>query len=227
MLLPLPGPVETPLPPRPGCHPVLAPALATVLAATVFLPASGRMLATQPWAEVPIRIVALAEASWTLYADPVLFQPWQLWSWVLAGASSLIGAANAILATVLVWAVERRVGALWSASTVAILLPYGAFLHLLFLPAEGHAQVGAGGLVVALTGLAWGLLRPARLTLGLGWWAVVVAGWIPLGAIVLPWFGCLWAMLDGAIHGPAVVAVDAVLLVAGAGLGMALRLRVR
>lgn len=226
MLLPLPGPLETTIPPRAGQRPTLATACVTVLAVAAILPVLGRLLAGRAWAEAPVRLAALVEASWTLYADPVLFQPWQLWSWVLAGGPLGMAVMDVLLVAVLVAAVERRIGAWWPTAAIAVLLPLGALLHLLLAP-DLHVQAGSGGLVLALTGLAWGLLRPARLTMGLGWWAVVVAGWIPLGAIVLPWFGCLWAVLDGILHGPAVLVVDAVLLVMGAFIGAVLRLRVR
>lgn len=227
MLLPLPGTVETPLPIQAGRRPALTVMLTTVLSVAVLLPMLAWMAAHQAWAESLVRLAGLIEASWTLYADVGLFQPWQLWTWILVGGPWWLGAMNLVLTVVLLAAIERRLGTVWPMAALVALLPAGALVHVLAGPSGQPIQVGAGALVTGIAGLAWGMLRPARLTLGLGWWLVVVVGWLPVGAIALPWLGCLWMAIDGAIHGVGALAADALTLCAGAGLGAALRRRIR
>jgi hypothetical protein len=222
----LPGPVETPLSGIASRPPVFAIACTTVLAVAFLLPRLAVGLASQGLAEPVVRTLGLMEATWTLYPDSELFQPWQLWTWVLVGSSWWLWAGSCLLFAALSAAVERRAGPVMLMAILAALAPLGAGVHLIAAGAASRpVQVGAGMLVVGLAGFAAVLLHPARLSIGFGWWAVVVAGWIPVGRVALPWVGIAWAFCEGLVAGPVAGIADLVALAAGTGLGWAMRRR--
>lgn len=201
-MIPLPGAIMTPVPPVPGRQPVVAYVLVTVLIFSFLALHIAPVLGARGLVEPVVRSAGLIEATWTLYADPALFQPWQLWTWVLVGSSWGLWLGNCALTVVLAVAAERRIGSRWFLAALVILLPVAAGVHLLIGGVSPpFIQVGAGALVTGLAGLGWGLMRPVRLQLGLGWWAVLVVGWIPLFSLSLPVLGVIWSLVDGLAQG--------------------------
>jgi hypothetical protein len=166
-----------------------------------------------PWVES----VLMVDATLPLHRDAHLLEPWQFWTWI--GSGPLVW--NLVLAVLLVplaAAAERRVGSALLAVALLVLPPIGAAV-LLALGGEAPVTTGAGALVAALAGVVAGAWGPARLELGLGWWAVVIAGWLPVAIIGLMPLMLLIVLGEALAGGSSAALAAVVMAVAGFSLG--------
>lgn len=232
MILPLPGTIDSSVQPRFGRLPVLTMAVVMVLMVTFVMPRGAAVFGMYPWAESWLRMSGLLEASWTLYGDTELFQPWQLWTWVCIDSNGWLWLGNIIMTAVVLSGCEQRIGFALPFVALVLVLPCGAAAHLIASSViSSHStvwmtptiQVGAAACVTGLIGITWGCLKPVRLRYGLGWWAIIVVGWIPLGTVALPVLGVLWAMLDAYIHTGISCLIDICVLGLGMVVGVLLR----
>lgn len=229
MILPLPLVVETgdgsPLPER-GTLAIwvwLALALATF--------AVERLVVLDHelhWGLVPTPLFAITTfvmASWSLYADPALFSPWQPWTATLVGNGWTFLLADLAVMLVIGRAAERLGG---SAALAAGLLAAAALAGLTFCAVARDGQLtGSAPLALGAIGLAWALLPAGRVRFGIAWWAVVAAGVrpllaVPLHTVALGYLAMHALLSPGRLH-LEVLLVDTAALLAGFLAGLAAR----
>jgi hypothetical protein len=182
------------------------------------------------WGLVPAPLFAITTfvmASWSLYADPALFSPWQPWTATLVGNGWTFLLADLAVMLVIGRAAERLGG---SASLAAGLLAAAALAGLLFCAVARDGQLtGSAPLALGAIGLAWALLPAGRVRFGLAWWAVVAAGLRPLVAVPLHTVAlgylALHALLSPERPHLEVLLVDTAALLAGFLAGLAARVR--
>ena len=171
--------------------------------------------------------VTFTIASWSLYGDPALFEPWQLWSYLLVHPLWWLLAVEIVLMVVIGRALERALGAAMFLAALGCLAPLGGVLLVL----GGPQPVFAGGLplMAGLVGLALGRLRGASVRWGLVWWLVVAVGCRPL--FRTPLHTLLVLLLASAlVASPPAAALPTLLattVVASAGFGLGVLIRRR
>jgi membrane associated rhomboid family serine protease len=114
-------------------------------------------------------------ASWRLYSDPALFEPWQIWTCILLQD----GWWEFIAAALILWSVGRSLElSIGSARMIGALLAItglAAAAHLVV--ARGHGtSIGAHGLVAGLIGMAWALFARGQVRCVAGYWLIVIVG---------------------------------------------------
>ena len=181
--------------------------------------------------EEALRVVTYASASWKLYTDPELFEPWQLVSYTLLHEGWLHLLVNVLLIAVLGRAVERWVGPLACAGAMLTLTCLAAVLVLL-AGAFAHSHgvvVGANGLVMGLIGMAATLFPGSRVRWGLAYYLVLVVGYVPLFRTSARTLALGYALFEVALawatHRPLTLGADLGALAAGMALGVAGRRR--
>jgi membrane associated rhomboid family serine protease len=138
--------------------------------------------------------VSYVLASWSLYADPALFAPWQLWSHAVVHAGWIMPLVNLALLVALGRPLERLLGGpLYGGATLLLVAVSGLVFLLL---GYGGCHLGAGGLVAGLCGLAWALTPLGVVRFALLYWAVVAVGYVPLFTVGLRLLILAYLMLD-------------------------------
>lgn len=173
--------------------------------------------------EHTFRAVTYATTVWSLYPEPGLFAPWQLWTYVFVHDGWI---ELALVVTMLALAgrtVERWLGSAAYLGALVTLAPLVAVLHLL-VGHDDEVLTGADGLAMGVLGLAWALFPAARVRWGLAYFAVIVLGYQPLFRMAMPWLALLWLAALVAVHHdqpvPAIVSAGGA-LAAGVVLGLA------
>jgi membrane associated rhomboid family serine protease len=169
--------------------------------------------------------VTFVEASWSLYADPELFDVWQVWSHLVVHPVWWHLPIEVAVMLVIGRALERTVGSLLFAAALACLGPLGGIA----LALVGGESPYAGGLPLSLAvlGLALGRWSGAQTRWSVVWWAVVAVGHWPLFRLPLPSVLVLLLVpvMVGAPRGYALIHLVIVLLVAGAGAALGVLMR--
>jgi membrane associated rhomboid family serine protease len=127
------------------------------------------------------RAMLSISASWKLYADPNLFEPAQLWTYALLhdGWWHLLG--NLIFVVVFGRALESWLGSASYAAALFALAPASALIFLL-QPHAGivnQTLVGASGVISGIMGIAWGLHPRHPVRCVIGYWLIVLIGFLP------------------------------------------------
>lgn len=182
------------------------------------------------WGLLPDGLFAITTfvmASWSLYADPALFAPWQPWTATLVGNGWAFLLADLGVMVVVGRAAERLGGSL---SLTASLLAAAALAGLAFCAtARVGVLTGSAPLALGAIGMVWALLPAGRVRFGIAWWAVVVAGVRPLLALPLHTVAlgylALHVWLAPGHHHLEVLLADAAALLAGFLGGLAARAR--
>jgi membrane associated rhomboid family serine protease len=171
------------------------------------------------------RVVTFTSSSWSLYSDPALFNPWQLWSYALVHDGWVAAVLNLLVLAVVGRAVERWIGALSFLGATLTLAPLAAVIHLLLAGRDDTVLTGADGLAAGVLGMAWALFPHAKVRWGMAYFAVVALGYVPLFRLALPWIALAFLAATGALRwqdAPAAhLAGDAGALLAGVVLGLA------
>jgi membrane associated rhomboid family serine protease len=227
MALILPSAVE---PPEPSAWPTRSTVVVWVLMALIAVHfAVTRVVAldhARHWGlidEQTFRALTYATTVWSLYPEPGLFAPWQLWTYALIHDGWLELALNLVILALAGRVVERWIGSAAFIGAVLTLAPLAAVIHLL-VERDDAVLTGADGLAMGVMGMALALFPKARVQWGLAYYAVVVVGWLPLFRVGLPWVAL--AGLIGLValrHGqllPTTIA-DVGALAAGVVLGLA------
>ncbi len=146
------------------------------------------------------RVVTFTTSSWTLYSDPALFNPWQLWSYVLVHDSWIAAILNLLVLAVVGRAVERWIGALSFLGATLTLAPLAAVIHLLLSGRDDTVLTGADGLAAGVLGMAWALFPKAKVRWGMAYFALLVLGYVPLFRLALPWIALAFLAATAATH---------------------------
>jgi membrane associated rhomboid family serine protease len=167
-----------------------------------------------------------ALTSWcSLYSDPTLFAPWQLWTYGFIHDSWILVATHIIVIIIVGRAVERWLGSVAFAGAVLTLMPLAAVIHLLLTEPDSSVLIGADGLVMGVLGMACLLFPHVRVRWGFAYFAVLVAGYRPLVRMPLPLMALLVLVVCLALHIDKHIVVTLVTdigaLTAGAMLGLA------
>jgi membrane associated rhomboid family serine protease len=171
------------------------------------------------------RVVTFTTSTWSLYSDPALFNPWQLWSYAMVHDSWAAAILNLLVLAVVGRAVERWIGALSFLGATLTLAPLAAVIHLLLAGRDDTVLTGADGLAAGVLGMAWALFPNATTRWGVAYFAVVALGYVPLFRLALPWIALCFLAATGLLRwqdAPAIhLAGDAGALLAGVVLGLA------
>jgi membrane associated rhomboid family serine protease len=146
------------------------------------------------------RVVTFTTSSWSLYSDPALFNPWQLWSYALVHDSWVAAILNLLVLAVVGRAVEQWIGALSFLGATLTLVPLAAVIHLLLSGRDDTVLTGADGLAAGVLGMAWALFPKAKVRWGMAYFAVLVLGYVPLFRLALPWIALAFLVAAGATH---------------------------
>lgn len=122
--------------------------------------------------------VTFTIASWNLYGDPALFDPWQAWSHVLVHHRWWQLAVEVVLMLAVGRALERVLGTALFLAVLGCLAPLGGVLLVLLGPSG--IQAGGMPLMAGLLGVAFGRLPQAVTRWSVVWWAIVAVGRWPL-----------------------------------------------
>lgn len=136
-------------------------------------------------------------ASWKLYADPTLFKPMQLWTYSLLhdGWWHVIG--NLIFFVVFGRALEAWTGSVAYFLALAVLAPASALIFLVE-PHSGivnQSLIGSSGVVSGIMGVAWGLNPRNPVRCVIGYWLVVLIGFLPF-RISVRWLIIIYVAQD-------------------------------
>lgn len=168
------------------------------LIAAVFVLDRALMLdLTTGWKAIPAGFfvgVSYVLASWSLYADPALFEPWQLWSHALVHDGWLMPLLNLALVVALGRPLERLLGSVTFGGATLLLVAVSGLVFLA-LDHQGY-HVGAGGLVSGLCGLGWALTPRGAVRFGLAYWAVIMVGHVPLFTVGLRSLILVYLVID-------------------------------
>lgn len=128
-------------------------------------------------------VITFVMASWSLYADPALFAPWQPWTSTLVGNGWIFLLADLAVMLVIGRAGERLAG---SMALATALFAAAALAGLAFcVSARTGVFTGSAPLALGAIGLVWAMLPAGRARFGIAWWAVVAVGVRPLLAVPL------------------------------------------
>jgi hypothetical protein len=172
-------------------------------------------------------VVTFVMASWSLYADPALFAPWQPWTSTLVGNGWTFLLADLAVMLVIGRAAERLGGSLALATA---LFAAAALAGLAFcVSAQAGVFTGSAPLALGAIGLVWAMLPSGRVRVGFAWWAVVAVGVRPLSAVRLHTVALAYLALHVLLapehlHLETLLA-DAAALFAGFLAGLAVRVR--
>ncbi len=172
-------------------------------------------------------VVTFVMASWSLYADPALFAPWQPWTSTLVGNGWLFLLADLSVMLVVGRAAERLAGSMAMATA---LFAAAALAGLAFCAtARTGVFIGSAPLVLGAIGLVWAMLPAGRVRFGIAWWAVVAVGVrpliaVPLHTVALGYLALHVLLAPQQLHLEAMLA-DAAALLAGFLAGLAARVR--
>ncbi len=172
-------------------------------------------------------IVTFVMASWSLYADPALFAPWQPWTATLVGNGWIFLLADVAVLLVIGRAGERLAG---SMALATALFAAAALAGLAFcVTARTGVFTGSAPLALGAIGLVWALLPAGRVRIGFAWWAVVAAGVrplfaLPLHSVALGYLALHVSLAPDKLHLEAMFA-DSAALLAGFLAGLAARVR--
>ncbi len=128
--------------------------------------------------------ITFVVASWSCYSDSALFAPWQLWSHVIVHQSWWQLAIEIALIVVIGRTLERALGTLAMGMALLTLAPMSATLFLLV--GGNSILVGGHGLCLSMLGVAVGRYPRALVQWGLGYWLIIVVGYLPLFVLALP-----------------------------------------
>jgi membrane associated rhomboid family serine protease len=170
-------------------------------------------------------VVTYLLASGRFYGDPLLFDPWQVWSYVLVHPVWWHLVVEVVLMLVVGRALERLLGSWLFLAALGCLAPVAGLAVLVL----GAAPAVAGGLplVAGLLGLALGRVPKAEAVVGLWWWAVVVVGTWPWFRLPLHTLVILFLVLVLATAPSASAAGTLAATVLATGLGLVLGLSIR
>jgi membrane associated rhomboid family serine protease len=147
------------------------------------------------------RVVTFTSSIWSLYSDPALFTPWQLWTYALINDNVVEALINLLMLAVVGRAVERWIGGMAFIGAVMTLIPLAAVIHLLIANRDDTILTGADGLAAGVLGMAWALFPNGRVRWGLAYFAIVMLGYVPLFRLSLVWIAILFFAGVGLVHG--------------------------
>ncbi|MBA2482240.1 MAG: rhomboid family intramembrane serine protease [Planctomycetes bacterium] len=172
--------------------------------------------------EAHARALSLAAASARLYAQPELFEPWQLWSHALLHDGWWHLLANVAAVLLVGRAIERRLGAVALIASALTIAPISAAAAIL-----AGGEPGSSGVVCGWFALLLVREPQARVRWGLSYYLVLVVGHVSLCRLPLSTLWLAYLVQEGlrwSLAGqPAPWAWWAAATLAGAVLGHASR----
>ena len=171
------------------------------------------------------RVVTFTSSTWSLYSDPALFAPSQLWTYALIHDSWAEAIVNLLVLAVVGRAVERAIGAMAVLGAILTLIPLTAVVQLVLASREDAVLTGADGCAAGILGMAWAMFPAGRVRWGMAYFAIVMVGYVPLFRLPIAWIAVLFLAAMGIIHWHDAVGVrlasGIIAMLAGMVLGLA------